>query len=309
MPRPYAKDGQINERYIPLPRRKKPRAAWGSPSLEVRPRYRAENSIYYGQVNGANDSVIPGYRAMAAAIHEHGAACTVQLTHGGRRERWDIANWLPQFSASCTRELVHGAFPVVMEDHDFRRILESYGEAARRVRDGDVDGVEISCQAGTLIEQFWSPAMNHRTDEYGGSLENRMRFGIEILESVRAAVGDDYVVGIRMPGDEMLQDGLSQDDCIAIATTYAGSGLIDFISVVGGNASTDQDEARIWPTMWVPSAAYLKLAGAIKAEVRATHIPRNSHHRCCHRSARGEGRFGGYGGNDPRFHCRPPARQ
>ena len=89
--------------------------------------------------------------------NHHGAACMVQLTHGGRRERWDLVNWLPTFSASCTREIVHASFPVVMEDHDIRRVIRNFAAAARRVRDGDVDGVEISCQAGTLIEQFWSP--------------------------------------------------------------------------------------------------------------------------------------------------------
>ena len=204
---------------------------------------------------------------MAAAIHRHGAACTVQLTHGGRRERWDIANWLPQFSASCLRETVHGSFPVVMEDHDIRRIRTSFANAARRVRDGDVDGVEISCQAGTLIEQFWSPAVNRRGDEYGGALANRMRLGLEVLESIRRAVGDDFVVGIRMPGDEKLAGGLTQDDCIEIARTYASSGLVDFISVVGGHAATYQGEAQVWPTMWLPSAAYLTLAKAIKDEV------------------------------------------
>ena len=127
--------------------------------------------------------------------------------------------------------------------------------------------MEVSCQAGTLIEQFWSPAMNHRTDGYGGNLENRMRLGLETLEAIRGEVGDDYVVGIRMPGDQMLKGGLSADDCVEIARVYAASGLIDFISIVGGNASTYKDEAQIWPTMWVPSASYLVLAKAVKDEV------------------------------------------
>ncbi|GIS88450.1 MAG: hypothetical protein CM1200mP18_11600 [Gammaproteobacteria bacterium] len=78
---------------------------------------------------------------------------------------------------------------------------------------GDIDGVEIACQSGALIEQFWSPAMNYRTDRYGGSLENRMRFGLEVLEAIRHDIGEDYVVGIRMSGDEMLRGGLNQDDC------------------------------------------------------------------------------------------------
>ena len=262
----YARGGEITDRYIRY-HEEKARGGVGLSQFGGATAVAPENSSYYGQVDGSRDEVIAGYRRMAAAVHEHGAACTVQLTHGGRRERWDIAGWLPAFSSSCRREVVHGSFPVVMEDHDIRRTVENFAAAARRVRDGDVDGVEISCQAGTLIEQFWSPAMNFRTDGYGGSLENRMRFGLEILEAVRQAVGDDYVVGIRMPGDEMMKGGLSQDDCTEIARAYAASGSIDFISVVGGQGSTYKDEATIWPTMWVPSAAYLKLAKAIRDEV------------------------------------------
>ncbi|MGF7159577.1 2,4-dienoyl-CoA reductase-like NADH-dependent reductase (Old Yellow Enzyme family) [Rhodoligotrophos appendicifer] len=226
-----------------------------------------ENSFHYGQINGSVDAVIPQYRRMAAAIHEHGAHCTVQLTHGGRRERWDVANWLPTFSSSPLREIIHGSFPVIMEDHDIRRVVRDFASAAVRAREGDLDGVEISCQSATLIEQFWSPAMNQRTDGYGGSLANRMRLGLEILNAVRSAVGDDYVVGIRMPGDEMLKGGLTQDDCLEIAKTYAASGLIDFISVVGAQGVDYQSEARIWPTMWVPSAAYLPIAKVIRDEV------------------------------------------
>lgn len=263
----YAKGGVIGERYIRY-HEEKAKGGVGLTQFGGATAVSPENSCYYGQIDGSTDAVVPQYQRLAAAIHRHGAACTVQLTHGGRRERWDIHNWLPSFSPSCLREVVHGAFPAVMEDHDFRRIAGDFAAAARRAREGDLDGVEISCQAGTLIEQFWSPATNKRSDGYGGSLANRMRFGLEVLEAVRRAVGDDYVVGIRMPGDEMLRDGLSPDDCIAIARAYAGSGLIDFISVVGGQASDLKGEARIWPTMWVPSAAYLGLASAIKQEVR-----------------------------------------
>ncbi len=261
----YEDNGRITDRYIAY-QAEKARGGIGLTQMgatTVSP----ENSIYYGQVDASTDAVVPEFRKMSAAIHEHGAAWTVQLTHGGRRERWDISNWLPSFSSSCRRELIHGSFPVAMEDHDIRRTRHNYAEAAQRVREGDVDGVEISCQAGTLIEQFWSPAMNVRTDGYGGSLENRMRFGLEILESVRGAVGDDFVIGIRMPGDEMMKDGLNRDDCIAIAKAYAGSGLIDFINVVGSQASTLKAEALLWPSMWVPSGAYLDLAKAIREEI------------------------------------------
>ncbi len=262
----FGNNGAITERYIAY-HAEKAKGGVGLTQFGGATTVSPENSCYYGQIDGSSDAAIEGYAAMAAAIHDHGAACTVQLTHGGRRERWDIANWTPAYSASCRRELIHGSFPVAMEDYDIRRTVEDYAAAARRVRDGGVDGVEISCQAGTLIEQFWSPAMNFREDDYGGSPENRMRYGLEVLGAVRAAVGEEFVVGIRMPGDEMMKDGLSQDDCIAIAAAYAGSGLIDFISVVGGQASTLKDEAKIWPTMWVPSAAYLNLAKSVRENV------------------------------------------
>lgn len=262
----YTDNGAITDRYVAY-HAEKAKGGIGISQFGGATSVSPENSYYYGQVNGSTDDVIPGFRKMSDALHEHGAACTIQLTHGGRRERWDVVNWVPVFSPSSRRELVHGSFPVVMEDHDIERTIKDYGQAARRARDGGVDGVEISCQAATLIEQFWSPAMNFRTDRYGGSLENRMRYGLEVLEETRHAVGEDYVLGIRMPGDEMMKDGLTQADCVEIARVYAASGLIDFISVVGGQATTTQDEAKIWPAMWVPSAGYLKLAKAVKEKV------------------------------------------
>jgi dimethylglycine catabolism A len=265
----YAVGGNITQRYIDY-EAEKARGGVGLVQFGGATAVSIENSFHYGQINGATDEVVPQYRCMAAAIHRHGAACTVQLTHGGRRERWDDAHWLPAFAPSRLRELIHRSFPAEMENHDIRRIVGDHAAAVRRARDGDLDGVEISMQAGTLIEQFWSPAMNRRTDGYGGSLDNRLRFGLEVLEACRAAVGEAFLIGIRMPGDELLKDGLTHDDCIAIAAAYAGSGLIDFISVVGSTAVDYQASARIWPTMWLPSAPYLKLAAGIKA---ATGLP------------------------------------
>jgi 2,4-dienoyl-CoA reductase-like NADH-dependent reductase (Old Yellow Enzyme family) len=260
----YAVGGNIPQRYVDY-ESEKAKGGVGLVQFGGATAVSIENSFHYGQINGAADAVIPQYRRMAAAIHRHGAACTVQLTHGGRRERWDDAHWLPAFAPSGLRELIHRSFPAEMEDHDFRRIRADYAAAVRRARAGDLDGVEISMQAGTLIEQFWSPAMNRRSDGYGGPLANRMRFGLEILEVCRETAGEDFLIGIRMPGDELLEGGLTHEDCIAIASTYAASGLIDFISVVGGTAVDYQASARIWPTMWLPSAPYLRLAAGIKA--------------------------------------------
>ena len=262
----YAVGGRITERYLRY-QEEKARGGIGLTQFGGATAVSIENSFHYGQIDGASDAVIPEYRAMAARVHAHGAACTVQLTHGGRRERWDSANWLPAYSASCRRELVHRSFPVEMELHDIARAHRDYAQAVRRAREGHLDGVEISCQAGTLIEQFWSPAINHREDEYGGSLTKRMRFGLELVEAVRREVGDDFIVGIRMSGDEMLEGGLSHEDCIEIAQAHAGHGGIDFISVVGAQATDYKASATIWPTMWMPSAPFLHLASAIRAAV------------------------------------------
>ena len=262
----YAVGGRITERYLRY-QEEKARGGVGLTQFGGATAVSIENSFHYGQVDGASDAVIPEYRAMAERVHANGAACTVQLTHGGRRERWDSANWLPAYSASCRRELVHRSFPVEMEHHDIARAQRAYAHAVRRAREGRLDGVEISAQAGTLIEQFWCPAINHREDEYGGSLENRVRFGLELVEAVRREVGSDYIVGIRMSGDEMLEGGLSHDDCIAIARMHARHGGVDFISVVGGQATDYKSSGTIWPTMWLPSAPFLHLASAIRAAV------------------------------------------
>src|SRR5437762_5524264 len=262
----YAVQGDITDRYVAY-EAEKAKGGVGLVQFGGATAVSVENSFHYGQINGAVDRVIPQYRRMAAGIHAHGALCTVQFTHGGRRERWDDVNWLPAFAPSGLRELVHRSFPAEMEDHDIARIVADYAQAARRAREGDLDGIEISTQAGTLIEQFWSPAMNKRSDRYGGAFADRMRFGIEVLAACRRAVGQDFLIGIRMPGDEMLKDGLNHEDCIAIAKYHARSDLIDFISIVGGTAVDYKAEAQIWPTMWLPSAPYLKLAAAIRAEV------------------------------------------
>ena len=222
----YTLQGNITERYIHY-EAEKAKGGVGLLQFGGATSVAVEGSYHYGQINGSVDDVIPQYRRIAGAIHAHGAACTIQLRHGGRQERWDHDQWLPAFSPSTTRELNFGVFAAEMEDHDIARAQRDFVSAVRRARDGDIDGVEIACQSGALIEQFWSPAMNYRTDRYGGSLENRMRFGLEVLEAVRQDIGRDYVVGIRMSGDEMLRGGLNQDDCIAIAEIYAGSGLID----------------------------------------------------------------------------------
>ncbi|WP_088348901.1 MULTISPECIES: NADH:flavin oxidoreductase [Rhodomicrobium] len=221
----------------------------------------------WNQISVADDSVVPFFREFADRIHAHGAALMIQLTHMGRRTKWDTENWLPTVSASPRREPASRSIPKEMEDFDIARIVADYAAAARRCKEGGLDGCEISAAHGHLIDQFWSPSVNKRTDGYGGSLENRMRFGIEVLEAMRAATGPDYVIGMRMSGDELIDDGLTHQDCIAIAKTYAERGLVDFINLIGGQARDHLAHAIVLPNMSFPVAPFLALASAIKREV------------------------------------------
>ena len=221
----------------------------------------------WNQISVADDSVIPFFQEFADRIHRHGAALMIQLTHMGRRTKWDTENWLPTMSASPKREPASRSIPKEMEDTDIRRIIADYAAAARRCKEGGLDGFELSAAHGHLIDQFWSPSVNKRTDKYGGSLENRMRFGIEVLEACREAVGDDYIIGMRMSGDELIDDGLTHEDCVTIARTYAERGLIDFANVLGGQARDHLAHAIVLPNMSFPVAPFLFLASAIKREV------------------------------------------
>ncbi|MBS7545247.1 NADH:flavin oxidoreductase [Ancylobacter oerskovii] len=221
----------------------------------------------WAQISVADDSVIPYFQQFAERVHAHGAKLMIQLTHMGRRTKWDTEHWLPTISASARREPASRTIPRAMDKNDISRVVRAFAQAARRCKEGGLDGCEVSAAHGHLIDQFWSPSVNHRDDEYGGSLENRMRFGREVLEAMREATGGDYVIGIRMSGDEMLADGLSQQDCLEIAATYAKDGLVDFVNVIGGQARDEMSHAVSLPNMSFPVAPFLFLPSAIKREV------------------------------------------
>ena len=152
-----------------------------------------------------------------------------------------------------------------MEDWDFARIIRDFGQAARRCKEGGLDGVELSFQTLHLVPQFWSPSANKRTDEYGGSLDNRMRFSLEVLEEVRRQVGPDFIIGIRMTVDELIADGLDAKEGLEIAIRLAKSGMVDFLNVWAGQARDWRSLSVVMANMAFPVAPFLHLASAVKA--------------------------------------------
>ena len=217
----------------------------------------------YGNLYAGDDQIVPHFRELARRVHAHGAATMCQITHLGRRTSNYAGHWLPVIAPSAVREPAHRAFPKAMEDWDIKRIVSAYGATAARCREGDLDGIEVFAN-GHLLDSFWTPAVNRRTDAYGGSLENRMRFSIEVLEEIRRQVGDDYIVGIRMMFDEALDGGLQFDEGMQIGEALANTGMIDFFNINRGHCATSVGLANLIPNMGTPQAPHLEFAGEVR---------------------------------------------
>ena len=212
------------------------------------------------------DEVVKWMKALVDECHDHGAAVMIQLTHLGRRTRWDKGDWLPTVSSSHKREAAHRAFPKLIEDWDMDRIKRDFADGAERMKAAGVDGIEFECY-GHLLQQFWSPATNTMDAPYGGSLENRMRFFFEMLDVVRERVGPDFIIGVRHTMDEDMDGGTSKEDGIAISRLLKASGKIDFLNMVKGHIDTDPGLTDLIPIQGMPSAPHLDLAGEFRRAV------------------------------------------
>jgi 2,4-dienoyl-CoA reductase-like NADH-dependent reductase (Old Yellow Enzyme family)/thioredoxin reductase len=219
----------------------------------------------FNNVLAYKDEVVPWLRDLTDECHEHGAAVMIQLTHLGRRTRWDKGDWLPSVSASGKHEPAHRAYPKKAEDWDIERIIGNYADAAERMKAAGLDGLEVEAY-GHLLDQFWSPRTNELDGDYGGSLENRMRFSLQVLAAIRERVGSDFLVGIRYVADEALAGGLTRTDGLEISRKLKESGLVDFLNVIRGNIETDAGLTDVIPIQGMPSAPHLDFAGEIRAD-------------------------------------------
>jgi 2,4-dienoyl-CoA reductase-like NADH-dependent reductase (Old Yellow Enzyme family)/thioredoxin reductase len=214
-----------------------------------------------------DDSIIPAYRRLADAVHSEGATLFTQLTHYGRHSHSDTEDWLPLVAPSQVPGRFRRELPHELDVDAIGEIVVAFGQAARRCREGGLDGVELSASHNHLLDQFWSPRTNRRDDAYGGSRERRVRFSLEVLAEVRSAVGRDYPVGIRMSADERVADGLGTDDLRWIAEAIAASRLVDFLDVTGGSAETNRALAEMTPDASFPTATHATAVAAVRAAV------------------------------------------
>ncbi|MBZ9559655.1 MULTISPECIES: NADH:flavin oxidoreductase [unclassified Modicisalibacter] len=220
----------------------------------------------FNNILAHRDEVVPWMRELTDACHEYDTAVMIQLTHLGRRTRWDKGDWLPIVSASHHREAAHRAYPKTAEDWDIARIIDDYADAAERMHAAGLDGLEIQAY-GHLLDQFWSPLTNELDGPYGGSLDNRLRLTFEILAAIRARVGERFLLGVRYTGDECLPGGLDADDGVTISHRLKDSGLVDFLNVVRGHIDTDPGLTDVIPVQGMPGAPHLDFAGEIRRAV------------------------------------------
>jgi 2,4-dienoyl-CoA reductase-like NADH-dependent reductase (Old Yellow Enzyme family)/thioredoxin reductase len=176
-------------------------------------------------------TVVPGLRRLADAIHAHGTVVFQQLSHQGAA----ATNQTPPWSSSTIPLDLFDRVPVAMSHKMIDEVVDSYARSARHCRAAGLDGVEVQTGHGFLLSQFLSPLLNDRTDEYGGCLDNRMRFLHQILSAIRAEVGPAFPVGIRMSVSEAVHGGLEVKDSIEIAEAIEAGGLIDFFDLSYGH--------------------------------------------------------------------------
>ena len=214
-----------------------------------------------------DERVVAHFQAFARRIHAHGAALMCQVSHvGGRAEAYAGAA-LPPIGPSPVRETLHRAFAREMDERDIARVVADFAEAAARCREGGLDGIETFAGAH-LIGQFLSPATNRRTDKFGGSLENRCRFGLMVHEAIRKSVGDDFVVGMRFVIDEAGPGRIDFEEGLRIAAIFEASGTVDFFNAIYGRIDTERTLAvDCMPGMASPEAPFLARAGAFKQRV------------------------------------------
>jgi 2,4-dienoyl-CoA reductase-like NADH-dependent reductase (Old Yellow Enzyme family) len=228
----------------------------------------ADSPPAFGNLLAYKDEIVRWMRRLSDECHAHGAAVMIQITHLGRRTGgWSNGDWLPVLAPSPVREPAHRAFPKEVEDWDIERIVADYAAAAQRMQAAGLDGIEIEAY-GHLTDQFWSPATNRRRDEYGGSLDNRLRFILRVLDAVRRAVGPDFIVGVRMVADEDWEQGLSKKEGLQIAQKLVASGQVDFLNIIRGHMDTDVALTKVIPIIGMPSAPHLNFAGEIRAATR-----------------------------------------
>lgn len=191
-------------------------------------------------IENVSDAIVPLYRNVAYAVHDAGGKIVGSLWHAGILAAPAYRN-LPLWGPSAVRAPMGvmvpaggGGLAYEMSTNDIAELTAAFATAARRLAEATFDGVEVNAASGFLLAQFLSPVTNRRTDEYGGSLENRCRFAAEVLRAVREAVGPQCAVGVRLSPNPYIEPGLTAGDMPEVARQLAATGAVDYVNLMPG---------------------------------------------------------------------------
>jgi len=216
-------------------------------------------------IGAFDDRFIPGLRRLVDAVHDHGAAIALQLLHAGRNTNPDITG-SPILAPSAVPRFSGAPVPKAMTVEEINQTIVDFGEQARRAKEAGFDAVEIHGAHGYLINQFFSPRINRREDEYGGSTENRGRFAVEVTRHVRRVVGDTYPTLFRLSAREMVEGGYELEEGLIWARMVEQAGA-DLLNVSGGTAESYQTVVQFVSPMSFPEGYLVPLGEEVKKMV------------------------------------------
>lgn len=222
---------------------------------------------YEKLIQAFRPEVLPHYERMTQAVHRYGARILAQLNHNGGQASSTYTR-SPVLAPSSIADPLFREVPKALEANEIAEIVDGYATVAERCQAGGFDGVELQCSHSSLVRQFLSRHNNKRTDAYGGDLDGRMRFLVQVIEAIRARVREDFVLGVRLCGEEFIDDGIMIDEAVETAVRIEAHGGVDYINTSIGTAT--QTLYLIEASMHVPPGYALYIPAAIR---RAVHLP------------------------------------
>jgi len=258
----YAEDGLPTEQHAAYYRA---RAAGGAGLIVTEEHSTHPTDWPYEKlIHGFHSAVIPGYRRITDAVHRHGTPIFAQINHNGGQGS-GMYTRLPVWAPSPVADPLFREVPKEIDRREIAEIVAGYATVASHCKAGGFDGIELQCSHSSIVRGFLSPAMNIRTDEYGGSLENRARLLLDIVAAVRDAIGRELALGVRLCGDELIEGGTTVDDAVDVARMVEEQGLTDYLNTSIGVATASL--YMIEASMQVPPGYALFIPSALRKAV------------------------------------------
>ena len=258
----YARDGRPTEQHAAY---YAARAAGGA-GLIITEEHSTHPSDwpYEKLIHGFHRDVIPGYRAITDAVHRHRVPIFAQINHNGGQAS-SMYSRMPVWAPSAVADPLFREVPKAVDQAEIDEIIAGYAVVAEHCAEGGFDGIELQCSHSSIVRGFLSPATNTRTDEYGGTIENRARLLVQVVNAVRRVIGNRMALGVRICGDELIDGGTTIDDAVRIAQIAEATGQVDYINTSIGVATASL--FMIEASMHIPPGYALFIPSAMRKAV------------------------------------------